>query len=177
MLVPSDTPSGLLWVEVVKSALFRGLFHINVARKLVAEHFQIFLDFHPSRMSMTNISIIETSWKVTLNIMIHIQPVLGLSEEKFLLGLPPPPFPFVTYSRDSKLNALIIVYLSSDHPMFSVRAQGLICNLGPYPYNSPSKLLFFPSHPGRKSGVLIFYELKLFIPLIYMGGSTILRAL
>ena len=34
VLVPSDTLSGFLWVVVAKAALFRGLLHINVARKL-----------------------------------------------------------------------------------------------------------------------------------------------
>ena len=34
--VPSDILSGLLLVVVVKTTLFRSLFHINVARKLVA---------------------------------------------------------------------------------------------------------------------------------------------
>ena len=35
-----------------------------------------------------NVPITETPWKHTLNIMIYIRPVLGLSEEIFLLGLP-----------------------------------------------------------------------------------------
>ena len=38
MLVSSDTPSGLLWVEVTKVALFRGLLHINAVKKLATEH-------------------------------------------------------------------------------------------------------------------------------------------
>ena len=41
---------------------------------------------------MTNISITETSWKVTLNIMIHIQPVLGLFEENSSSDYLPHPF-------------------------------------------------------------------------------------
>ena len=48
VLVPSDTPSGLLWVGVAKAALFRGLLHINAARVLVMEHLmgrqQLFLE-------------------------------------------------------------------------------------------------------------------------------------
>ena len=36
--VPSDTLSGSLWVAVVKIVLFRGLFHINVARKVTTVH-------------------------------------------------------------------------------------------------------------------------------------------
>ena len=38
VLVPSDTLSNPLWDGVVKAALFRGLLHINVARKLAAKH-------------------------------------------------------------------------------------------------------------------------------------------
>ena len=38
VLVPSDTPSGFLWIKIVKAILFRNLFHINVVRKLVAWH-------------------------------------------------------------------------------------------------------------------------------------------
>ena len=38
VLVLSDTPSGLLWVEVAKATLFRGFLHINAARVLVVEH-------------------------------------------------------------------------------------------------------------------------------------------
>ena len=36
VLVPSNTLSGFLWVVVAKAALFRGLLHINVAKKLTA---------------------------------------------------------------------------------------------------------------------------------------------
>ena len=36
--VPLDTLFGSLWVVVAKVALFRGLFHINVARKVAAVH-------------------------------------------------------------------------------------------------------------------------------------------
>ena len=38
VFVPSDTLSSFLWVVVAKTALFRGLLHINAARKLVARH-------------------------------------------------------------------------------------------------------------------------------------------
>ena len=48
MLVPSNTPSGLLWVGVAKAVLFRGFLHINAARVLVVEHLmgrqQLFLE-------------------------------------------------------------------------------------------------------------------------------------
>ena len=38
VLVSSDTLSGLLWVGVVKAALFKGLIDINAARELAAEY-------------------------------------------------------------------------------------------------------------------------------------------
>ena len=38
VLVPSDTLSGLLWVEVAKAALFKGLLYINAAKELATEH-------------------------------------------------------------------------------------------------------------------------------------------
>ena len=36
--VPSDTFFSFLWVVVAKAALFRGLFHINAARKIAIVH-------------------------------------------------------------------------------------------------------------------------------------------
>ena len=36
--IPSDTFFDFLWVVVAKTALFRGLLHINVARKVAAVH-------------------------------------------------------------------------------------------------------------------------------------------
>jgi len=38
VLVPSDTLSGFLWVVVAEVVLFRGLLHINAARKVVSMH-------------------------------------------------------------------------------------------------------------------------------------------
>ena len=66
MLVPSDTLSGLLWVVIAKVALFRGLLHINAARKLVAGHLmrwqQLFLRYFiaptpPIRSTCTPLSM------------------------------------------------------------------------------------------------------------------------
>ena len=87
---------------------------------------QIFLDFHPSRTFIMHVPINGISWKVTLDKMIYIWSMLHLSEETLLLGLFPPTFPLATYSRDSKFNTLTIVYLSSDHPTFSAKAQYII---------------------------------------------------
>ena len=47
-----------------------------------------------------------------------------------------PTFPFVIYSWNSELNTPTTIYLSSDHPTFSAKAQGPIYNLGPYPYTT-----------------------------------------
>ena len=47
---------------------------------------------------------------------------------------PRPTFPFVTYSWDSELKSSTTIYSSSDHLMFSNKAQGPIYNLGFYPY-------------------------------------------
>ena len=48
VLIPSDTPLGLLWVCVAKVTLFRGLLHINAARVLAGVHLmgrqQLFLE-------------------------------------------------------------------------------------------------------------------------------------
>ena len=46
-----------------------------------------------------------------------------------------PTFPLVTYSWDSELKSSTTIYSSSDHPMFSDKAPGPICNLGHDPYN------------------------------------------
>ena len=97
---------------------------------------QIFLDFHPSCTFIMHIPINGISSKVTLDKRIYIWSVLHLSEEILFLELLPPTFPFATYSRDSKLNTLTIVYLSLDYPTFLAKAQGPIYNLGPHPYKN-----------------------------------------
>ena len=81
-----------------------------------------------------HIPINEISWKITLDKRICIWSVLHLFEETLLLRLFPLTFPFVTYSRDSKLNTLTTIYSFSDYPTFLAKAQGLIYNLGPHPY-------------------------------------------
>ena len=44
------------------------------------------------------------------------------------------------------------IYPSSDLSTSSNKAQGPIYDFGPYPYNSPSKLQFFPLIQGEKVG-------------------------
>ena len=36
--VPLDTLFGFLWIVIAKVALFRGLLHINVARRVIVAH-------------------------------------------------------------------------------------------------------------------------------------------
>ena len=72
MLVPSNTSLGLLWVEVAKAALFRGLFHINADRVLVVEYLmgrkQLFLEllYHhaPVCLSAVLIFFFGKFWKI-----------------------------------------------------------------------------------------------------------------
>ena len=71
------------------------------------------------------------SWKVTLNKGIYILSVLHLSEEILILGLPPPTFPFATYSKDYKFNIFITVYSPSNQPTLSIKAQDSIYNFEP----------------------------------------------
>ena len=87
--------------------------------------------------------ISKISWKVTLNGRIYFLSMFCSSEETFLLGLPSPTFSFVTYSQDSKLNILIIVYSSLDQPTSSAKAQGPNIILGPYPYSYVSCVHIF----------------------------------
>ena len=80
VLVPLDIPFSLIWVVVANAALFRGLLHINAARKVAAVHlmwwwqpslryFQIFfLLMCPRSTSMS----FEASRKVTLIVGLYI---------------------------------------------------------------------------------------------------------
>ena len=56
VLVLLDTIFGPLWVGVIKAVLFRGLFHINAARKLAAKHSmqwqQLFLRYFWASISL-----------------------------------------------------------------------------------------------------------------------------
>ena len=72
VFVLSDTPSGLLWVEVAKTTLFRGFLHINAARVLVVEHLmrrqQLFLELlyrhAPVCLSVVLIFFFGRLWKI-----------------------------------------------------------------------------------------------------------------
>ena len=62
VFVPSNTSSGLLWVEVTKAGLFRGLLHINMARVLVVEHLmrrqQLFLKLLYRYVSVCSLTVL-----------------------------------------------------------------------------------------------------------------------
>ena len=62
VFVPSNTPSGLLWVEVTKAGLFRGLLHINMAKVLVVEHLmrrqQLFLKLLYRYVSVCSLTVL-----------------------------------------------------------------------------------------------------------------------
>ena len=60
---------------------------------MVAAFSNIFLGSHLSCTFMAHVPIIRDSWKVTLIIRIYIWSVLSLSEEVFLLELPPYLYP------------------------------------------------------------------------------------
>ena len=104
--------------------------------------------------------ISKISWKVTLNGRIYFLSMFCSSEETFLLGLPSPTFSFVTYSQDSELNILIIVYSSSDQPMSSTKAQILFWALIP-----TVMLVVFISSMLCKILVLWFLDFLIILPL------------
>ena len=68
----------------------------------------------------------------------------------------PQPFHLLATHRTLSLtlSLLFIHHRINQRPRSRPKTQYII--LGPYPYNSPSKLRFFPSYSRRNSGVLIF---------------------
>ena len=94
VFVPSDTSSGSLWVVITRVSLFRCLFHINAARKVVTVLLmrwqQFFLrSFGLSRLSFKSIGHVLlswASWKVPPAVVIQIWGMLAMSERIFLLG-------------------------------------------------------------------------------------------
>ena len=124
---------------MVNAALFRGLFHINVTRKLVAVYSMWWQQFYLRyfllpilpKMFVMLAPNSGVSWKVTLSGRICIRSVLGLSEEIFLLGLPFPTFPLVCYLGDPELNTHTTVYSSLDQSTSLAKGQCPIYNFGP----------------------------------------------
>ena len=103
--VPSDTLFGFLWVMVAKTTMFRGLLHINAARKVAVVHFnvvvaalsQIFPSSYSSSMFMMLALSSGVSWNVISSDRICIWFALGLFEEIFLLITHFPTFPLEYY--------------------------------------------------------------------------------
>ena len=65
---------------------------------------------------------------------------------QFIRGDIPPrtTFPFVSCSFSPKSESFITIRSSLDYSHSRPRPKALYTNLGPYPYNNPSKLQFFP---------------------------------
>ena len=136
VLIASDILSSPLWVKIANAALFRGLLHINAARKSAIEHSmrwqQLSLRyFLASSTFVMHAPIIGVSWKVTSSDRICIRSVLRLSDETLLIRPHFPTFLFACYLWDSELNTLTTVYSSSDQSTFSVKAQGPIYDFRP----------------------------------------------
>ena len=69
VLVPSDTLFGFLWVVVAKTALFRGLLHINVVRKVAAVHSMLW-----QQLSLRYFWVpllLVCSWYMSLSLKLH----------------------------------------------------------------------------------------------------------
>ena len=90
--------------------LFRGLLHINAARKVAAVHLmrwwqlspEIFLYPYLLRTCLKSILIVGVSWKITQVTWMPARLILVRSEEGVLLGPRPSLFPDATiYSRAS----------------------------------------------------------------------------
>ena len=111
---------------------------------------------------MIHIFITGASWKVIVIVGKRIWDVLIISKEIFLLGLS-------SYLYFAHWVLGLNHSLPFTHPQttqFSIKAQGPIHDLGPQPYNSPSKLRFFPLIWGEKwgfdfSGINIILSLEL----------------
>ena len=131
VLVPLDTFSGFLWVVVAKAALFRGLLHINAARKLAAGHSmrwqQLFLRYFLASILLvhsrcTSLSVEfpgRSLWVIRYAFDLHLAYPRWYSSSKH------PSQPFY-------LNiTLKIVYSSSNKSISSAKTQGPIYNFRP----------------------------------------------
>ena len=57
--IPSDTPFSPLWVAATKTALFRGLLHINAARKVAAVHLMWWWQFFFRYFEFSSLSRVQ----------------------------------------------------------------------------------------------------------------------
>ena len=76
--IPSDTPFSLLWVAAAKAALFRGLLHINAARKVAVVHlmwwWQLFLRY----FEFSSLSCVQGAYFNCLSIhLVYVYRVRG----------------------------------------------------------------------------------------------------
>ena len=152
MLVPSDTLSGLLWVEIAKAALFTGLLHINAVKKLAAEYLmqwqQPFL-----RYFWTSIPLV-CPWQTSLLLKLPGRSPWTLWYTFDLC---------LAYSRrNSSLNYL-------PHPFHLRHTQGTLSLM-------PSLLFIRPRiTPSSQSGLKTQYLIWAFIPTITILTFIILE--
>ena len=144
MLVPSDTPSGLLWVEVATTALFKGLLHVNAARKLTAEHLmrwqQPFLRYLwisiPLVSSWCTFPLMEFPRRSLWTKGHAFSPCFTYPRRHSSLEYFPQPFHLQHTQETLNLTPSLpfirprIIPRSRPRP----KAQGLIYNLGPHPF-------------------------------------------
>ena len=91
----------------------------------------------------------------------QVRATFGTSEETFLLG---PPFKQFWAYKNWARSLFDTHTFSSDVVEFYMGPKAHCMILGLYPYNSPSKFLFFPSYPRRKGGILTLMELLIVNP-------------
>ena len=126
-----QTPSlAFLWVVVAKAAVFRGLLHINAARKVVVMHLMWWqqLSHRYSWISFFLVCLWSTSPPLELlgGSFWLLEYILGLYTSHPRRNSSSDHLPLVPYSWDIKLELLTIVCPSSDHLASSDKAQGPI---------------------------------------------------
>ena len=116
---------------------------------------------------MTHIFITGASWKVIVIVRTRIWDVFIMSEEIFLLGSS-----FHLYFAHWVLGLNhSLPFTRPQTAQFSVKAQGPIYDMGPQPYNSLSKLWFFPLIRGEKWG-FDFSGINIILSLTCTHGSS-----
>ena len=118
VLILSDTPFSLLWVAAVKAALFRGLLHINAARKVAAVYLMWWWQFFLRYFEFSSLSYVQGAYFNCLSIhLVCVCCVRG--------GVPPRTF-FPLSPTDEACNV--------DH-LSRVSLLGLVNVLGQGPIN------------------------------------------
>ena len=137
--VPSDTFFGFLWVVIAKVALFRGLLHINVTRKVAAMYSMRWWQFFLRYFLVPLLLICSWCKSLPLELLRRSPWLLEYIFELYYL------YPRRYSSLDHlPIHILFIkswVWIILYHlfllgpPTLSDKAQGSIYNLGPWPYN------------------------------------------